>query len=62
MKRKGYAIVTLTIQREVEIELDDEKSLTLEEQEALVQPIVEEKFGKFGDNDELEIEELDYAD
>lgn len=62
MKRKGYAIITLTIQREIEVELDDEKGLTLDEQQALVEPIIEAQYGKLGDNDEFDIEEMDYAD
>lgn len=62
MKRKGYAVVTMTIQREIAIELDDEKELKADEEEALLLPILEKQYGKFGDNDEFEVDEIDYAE
>jgi len=61
MKRKSYAIVNLNIWREFEFELDDEKKLEVDEQEVLVRKIIEEKYGKLTEGDEIEISELDYS-
>lgn len=63
MKRKGYAIVRISIQREVEIELDDEIEVN---QQELVEKAVAEKHGELNldtdEPDEVEILECDYAD
>jgi len=63
MKRKCYAIVRISIQREVEIELDDEVRV---DQQELVEKAVAEKYGELlidiDEPDEVEILECDYAD
>lgn len=61
-KRKGYAIITLTRVVEVEVMLDDDNTLSSDESYALVKAAAEKKYGKLGDDDEIEIEEMDYAE
>jgi len=61
-KRKSYAKCVITIHREIELELDDEKELSQEEEEKLILPILEEKYGKFVGDDEFDVEEIDYDD
>ena len=62
-KRKGYAIVRIHIQREIEVELDDEVELNNQE---LVENVVSAKYGELNfeidEPDEVEILEIDYAD
>jgi hypothetical protein len=63
MKRKCYAVVRISIQREVEIELDDEVNV---DQQKLVEKAVAKKYGELNldidDPDEVEILECDYAE
>lgn len=63
MKRKGYAVVKITIQREIVIWLDDEKTV---DQQAIVETEVEKQYGKLNldidEPDEVEILECDYAE
>jgi hypothetical protein len=63
MKRKGYAIVKLTITRTIDFELDDEKEMDFDEQDELIKKILEEEYGKLdADNDdEFDILEFDYS-
>jgi hypothetical protein len=63
MKRKGYAIVKLTITRTIDFELDDEKDMDFDEQDELIKKILEEEYGKLdADNDdEFDILEFDYS-
>lgn len=62
-KRKGYAVVRIHIQREIEVELDDEVEL---DNQALVEKVVSAKYGELNteidEPDEVEILEIDYAD
>ena len=60
--RKSYAKCLITIHREIELELDDEKELKPEEEEKIILPILENKYGKFEGDDEFEVEEIDYDD
>jgi hypothetical protein len=63
MKRKGYAVVRISIQREIEVELDDEIE---QDNQALVEKVVTAKYGELNteidEPDEVEILEIDYAD
>ena len=63
MKRKGYAIVRIHIQREIEIEIDDEAEV---DQQEFIEKIVAKKYGKLNldidEPDEVEILECDYDD
>jgi hypothetical protein len=63
MKRKGYAIVRIHIQREIEIELDDEVEV---DQQEFIEKVVAEKYGELNididEPDEVEILECDYAE
>lgn len=63
MKRKGYAIVRITIQREVEVVLDDEEEIDTQQ---VVENAVAEKYGELNtensEPDEVEILECDFAD
>lgn len=63
MRRKGYAIVRISIQREIEVELDDEIE---QDHQALVEKVVEEKYGELNldtdEPDEVEILDIDYSD
>jgi hypothetical protein len=62
-KRKGYAIVRVHKQIEIEIDLDDEIEV---DRQALVEKVVSEKFGELNfeidEPDEVEILECDYAE
>lgn len=62
-KRKCYAIVRITIQREIEFEVDDEKEV---ETNTLIENKIEEQFGELNidqdEPDEFEVLEFDYAE
>jgi hypothetical protein len=62
-KRKGYAVVRIHIQREIEVELDDEIE---QDNQKLVEKIITAKYGELNieidEPDEVEILEIDYAD
>ena len=62
MKRKGYAFVTITLEREIDVELDDSIKSTPSRDYELVKKTIEKKFGKLQNNDSFEICEIDYAD
>ncbi len=65
-KRKGYAIIRIHIQREIEVELDDEIESHNDGIMPQVEKIVAEKYGELNfdidEPDEIEILECDYAD
>lgn len=63
MKRKGIAIVRISIQREIEVELDDERK---EDTQDIVEKAIEKKYGELNteidDPDEVEILDIDYVE